>query len=254
MRMRELEKASGVSRETIRFYIREGLLPEPDRTHRNSATYTADHVARLLTIRRLRDERFLPLSVIRSLFDGDQTGWLEPQMLPEIDHLLRARLDSEGEWVDAARFIAENDGDPDHLADNITAGIINPAADGRISPRDQRILRLLIDAAKIGFTRERGYMDAGMGRIAAVMHSLAELEVKDFFAYVAPHVGELEAADMAERGIGILNQLMAEFFTREILALLSERRRTANDNLATMEARTQAKTVAETLGTKSLPE
>jgi DNA-binding transcriptional MerR regulator len=235
MRMRDLEKASGVSRETIRFYIREGLLPEPDRTHRNSATYSDDHLARLLTIRRLRDERFLPLSVIRSLFEGDQTGWLEPQMLPEIDHLLRARLDSEGDWVDAVRFVTENDGDPDHLADSITSGVITPTPDGRISPRDQRILRLLMDASKVGFTRERGYMDAGMGRIAAVMHSLAEMEVKDFFTYVAPHVGELEAADMAERGIGILNQLMAEFFTREVLELLTERRRTANDNLAVAE-------------------
>ena len=235
MRMRDLEKASGVSRETIRFYIREGLLPEPDRTHRNSATYTDDHLARLVTIRRLRDERFLPLSVIRSLLEGDQTGWLEPQMLPEIDHLLRARFDSEGEWLSAAAFLAENEGDPDHLADTITAGVIIPAADGGISPRDQRILRLLMDATKIGFTRERGYMDRGMGRIAAVMHSLAEMEVKDFFANVAPHVGELEAADMAERGIGILNQLMAEFFTREVLELLTERRRTANDNLAVAE-------------------
>lgn len=240
MRMRDLEKASGVSRETIRFYIREGLLPEPDRTHRNSATYTDDHLARLLTIRRLRDERFLPLSVIRSLFEGDQTGWLEPQMLPEIDHLLRARLDSEGEWVSAAQFLAENGGDPDHLADSVTAGVITPAPDGRISPRDQRILRLLMDASKVGFTRERGYMDSGMGRIAAVMHSLAEMEVKDFFAYVAPHVGELEAADMAERGIGILNQLMAEFFTREVLALLSERRRIANDNRAAADAEKSA--------------
>jgi DNA-binding transcriptional MerR regulator len=236
MRMRDLEKASGVSRETIRFYIREGLLPEPDRTHRNSATYSDDHLARLLTIRRLRDERFLPLSVIRSLFDGDQTGWLEPEMLPEIDHLLRARLDSEGEWISATAFFAENGGDPDHLADTITSGVITPNTDGLISPRDQRILRLLLDAAKIGFTRERGYMDSGIGRLAAMMHSVAELEVKDFFTYVAPHVGELEAADMAERGIGILNQLMAEFFTREVLALLSERRRTANDNRISAES------------------
>lgn len=230
MRMRELEKASGVSRETIRFYIREGLLPEPDRTHRNSATYSEDHLARLVTIRRLRDERFLPLSVIRSLFQGDQAGWLEPDMLPEIDHLLRARFDSEGEWLSGADFLADNEGDPDHLADMVTAGVIGPAPDGRISPRDQRILRLLIDARKVGFTRERGYMDAGMGRIAAVMDSLAEMAVKDFFANVAPHVGELEAADMAERGIGILNQLMGEFFTRQVLELLSERRRIANDN------------------------
>lgn len=71
-----------------------------------------------------------------------------------------------------------------------------------------------------------------MGRLADFMHSFAEVEVRDFFANVAPHVSELEAADMAERGIGILNQLMAEFFTREVLRLLSERRRIANDNRA----------------------
>lgn len=230
MRMRDLEKASGVSRETIRFYIREGLLPEPDRTHRNSATYNDEHLARLLTIRRLKDERFLPLSVIRSLFAGESPEWLEPQMLPEIDHLLRARLDAEGERVDAVDFVVSNGGDPDHLADTIAAGIVVPAPDGSISPRDQRILRLLIDGMTVGFTRERGYTGPEMGRIADVMHSLAELELKDFFANVAPHVGELEAADMAERGIGIINQLMAELFTREVLALLTERRRIANDN------------------------
>ncbi|WP_199553405.1 MerR family transcriptional regulator [Sandaracinobacteroides hominis] len=228
--MRDLEKAAGVSRETIRFYIREGLLPEPERTHRNSATYTEEHLARLLTIRRLKDERFLPLSVIRALFSGQQAGWLEPQMLPEIDHLLRDRLDAEGERVDAAQFVVDNGGEPDHLADTIAAGLIAPATDGTISPRDQRILRLLIDGGHIGFTRERGYGGEGYGRLADIMHSLAEIEVREFFARVAPHVGELEAADMAERGIGLLNQLMAELFTREVLALLSERRRTANDN------------------------
>lgn len=232
MRMRELEKASGVSRETIRFYLREGLLPEPERSHRNSATYTDEHLARLITIRRLKDERFLPLSVIRSLFAGEGTAWLEPQMLPEIDHLLRARLDAEGERADASTFVAASGGTDDHLADIVAAGVVVPAADGTISPRDQRILRLVLDGEKLGFNRERGYFSTDFGRLADVMHSLAELEVKGFFARVAPHVGELEAADMAERGIGILNQLMGELFTREILALLSERRSVANDNRA----------------------
>jgi len=230
MRMRDLEKASGVSRETIRFYIREGLLPEPVRSHRNSATYTDEHLARILTIRRLKDERFLPLSVIRSLFAGEEPDWLEPQMLPEIDHMLRTRLDADGDRVNAMEFCLQLGGDPDHLADTVAAGVVQVAPDGTISPRDARIMRLLIDGMKIGFTRERGYAGQGYGRLADVMHSLAEMEVKDFFARVAPHVGELEAADMAERGIGILNQLMAELFTREVLAMLGERRRIANDN------------------------
>ena len=232
MRMRELELASGVSRETIRFYIREGLLPEPARTHRNSATYSDEHLARLMTIRRLKDERFLPLSVIRALFAGQSQAWLEPDMLPEMDHLLRARLDAGGDRVDARTLVESNGGGFDGVADMAAAGLIQLGADGSISQRDARILRLLMDAARIGFSRERGYGGAGYGRLADVMHGLAELEVKDFFARVAPHVGEIEAADMAERGIGILNQLMAELFTREVLQLLSERRRIANDNRA----------------------
>lgn len=242
MRMRDLEKAAGVSRETIRFYIREGLLPEPERTHRNSATYTGEHLARLLTIRRLKDERFLPLSVIRALFSGEQPGWLEPQMLPEFDHLLRERMDAEGERLNAVQFVLDNGGDPEHLPETMAAGLIAPAADGSISPRDQRILRLLISGGHIGFTRERGYGGEGYGRLADIMHSLAEIEVREFFARVAPHVGELEAADMAERGIGLLNQLMAELFTREVLALLSERRRTANDNRSQALASDQDRT------------
>jgi DNA-binding transcriptional MerR regulator len=229
MRMRELEKASGISRETIRFYIREGLLPEPARSHRNSATYTEEHLARLLAIRRLKDERFLPLSVIRTLFTGGG-DWTEPEMLPGIDHLLHMRLDIGGERIDAVAHCEQLGGDPDHLADTIAAGVVKPAPDGTLSPRDQRILRLVIDGAKLGFNRERGYIGDEFGHVADLMHSLAQLEVKGFFARVAPHVGELEAADMAERGISIFNQMMGELFTREVLALLAERRRVANDN------------------------
>ena len=34
MKMKELEARTGVGREAIRFYIREGLLPEPERPKR----------------------------------------------------------------------------------------------------------------------------------------------------------------------------------------------------------------------------
>lgn len=47
MRMRELEARSGVGRETIRCYIREGLLPEPARAARNSASYTLERRRRV---------------------------------------------------------------------------------------------------------------------------------------------------------------------------------------------------------------
>ena len=54
--MRDLERASGVGRETIRYYIGLGLLPEPARPKPNVADYGEEHVSRLLAklgVRRL---------------------------------------------------------------------------------------------------------------------------------------------------------------------------------------------------------
>ena len=47
LKMRDLERATGVGREAIRYYIREGLLPEPERTARNVAWYDESFVVPL---------------------------------------------------------------------------------------------------------------------------------------------------------------------------------------------------------------
>lgn len=225
MRMRDLERASGVGRETIRFYIREGLLPEPLRTARNAALYDDEHLSRLLAIRRLREDRYLPLGVIRVLLDAPpDSGWDSPDILPHVDRLLRARLELTGER-EAARAILADLPDPEgRLAELVEAGVIEVAADGTVSPRDARILRLLQDLARLGFTRERGYEVEGLKRYVSAMRWLAEAQVREFFRLTGPHVGETEAADMAERGLGFLIELMGELFMREVLAGIAARR------------------------------
>jgi len=74
MKMKELEAATGIGRETIRYYIREGLLPEPVRPKRNVAAYGREHVKRLNLIRKLQQERHLPLSVIRTIVTSETGG------------------------------------------------------------------------------------------------------------------------------------------------------------------------------------
>ncbi len=54
MKIGELSKKTGTTVETIRFYEREGLLPEPERTESNYRTYGDSHAQRLLFIRRCR--------------------------------------------------------------------------------------------------------------------------------------------------------------------------------------------------------
>ncbi|MFM9149986.1 MAG: MerR family transcriptional regulator, partial [Solirubrobacterales bacterium] len=57
----ELDDAPGVPAATIKHYLREGLLPEPVKTSRNMAWYRPETVERIALIRRLQEERFMPL-------------------------------------------------------------------------------------------------------------------------------------------------------------------------------------------------
>ena len=54
MRIGELAKLTGCPVETIRYYEREGLLPEPSRSEGNYRQYDAIHVERLSFIRHCR--------------------------------------------------------------------------------------------------------------------------------------------------------------------------------------------------------
>ncbi len=71
LKMRELVERSGVSAGTIRYYLREGLLGDGGdivRTSRNMAYYPPEYVQRIELIKRLQEERFMPLRVIKGRF------------------------------------------------------------------------------------------------------------------------------------------------------------------------------------------
>lgn len=52
MHIGELARAAGVNIQTIRFYEREGLLPEPPRTASGYRSYEQRHLDRIMFIRR----------------------------------------------------------------------------------------------------------------------------------------------------------------------------------------------------------
>ena len=233
MRMRELEKASGVGRETIRYYIREGLLPEPDRASRNSASYTDGHVTRLRAIKRLQEERFLPLAVIRSLLDGEAGDrWLAPAAFPMLDALLAARLEAGGTArVPVARVTAELGSEARTIDEHAATGMISIDADGMMSARDAGILATIKELGDIGFTEELGFNGEQMRFYVDFVEWVTTQEMRLFLQGTAGQVGEAQALDMAERGVSVINDLLSQLRTRALLRKLSERRRVANDNL-----------------------
>lgn len=76
MRMAELSAESGVPVATVKYYLREGLLPPGERTSPNQARYSAAHVQRLRLIKALTEVGGLPLAsvgVVLNAIDGHET-------------------------------------------------------------------------------------------------------------------------------------------------------------------------------------
>ena len=63
----ELAKRSGVPASTIRFYVKEGLLPTPEKVNKKMAYYDEGCIKTIEAIQYLQSKRFFPLSVIRNI-------------------------------------------------------------------------------------------------------------------------------------------------------------------------------------------
>ncbi|NBH07914.1 MerR family transcriptional regulator, partial [Amycolatopsis sp. SID8362] len=64
MRMAELSAETGVPVATVKYYLREGLLPAGRRVGPNQAQYTPEHVKRLRLVCALREIGGLSLAEV----------------------------------------------------------------------------------------------------------------------------------------------------------------------------------------------
>ena len=74
MKISEIAAAAGVSKQTVHFYLREGLLSPPVRKSRNMAYYDSWHIDEIRLIKELQEKRYLPLAVIKMVLDSRRLG------------------------------------------------------------------------------------------------------------------------------------------------------------------------------------
>jgi DNA-binding transcriptional MerR regulator len=96
MRLAELSERSGVSTATIKYYLREGLLPPGRQINATTAEYDEEHLRRLRLVRAMVQVGRLPVATVREVLrhvDDDSLGrslrlgaalWALPQV-PEPD-------------------------------------------------------------------------------------------------------------------------------------------------------------------------
>ncbi|MFE9422068.1 MerR family transcriptional regulator [Kitasatospora sp. NPDC006697] len=110
MRIGELSKRTGVPVPTIKYYLREGLLPAGELTSHNQAQYTEEHLRRLRLIRAMTEAGKLSVAAAREVLqavDAPETtlhealGTAQRAVTPQVAPAATAH------WVQAERQVEE---------------------------------------------------------------------------------------------------------------------------------------------------
>ena len=119
--MPDLERETGLTPRTIRYYIKEGLLPGA-KGRGVGATYGPAHLLRLKAISLLKEEH-LPLEEIRKRLDGMRDGelaaMLEVKTAPPEDRWRRVRLHDDVELHVRERGGRDRDYELEKVVDTI---------------------------------------------------------------------------------------------------------------------------------------
>ena len=161
MKISDLVKRTQVSKQTIHYYVREGLVPRPPKFAKNLANYNESYVERIRLIKELQDHHFLPLSLIKRVLKYQkgtperkpllqvQTNYFRP-----VDQLLPADVIGEQDFRKNTGLSRK------WLARLEEWGVITPETreDRKVYCQDDVILgRLVVDMGRIGLGPKDGF-------------------------------------------------------------------------------------------------
>ena len=226
LKMSELAERSGVSAGTIKHYLREGLLGGADeivRTSRNMAYYPPGFVERIRLIKRLQEERFMPLRLIKGVMEGDPS---RAAALVELEDriLERATAQREGARVSAAEVRRRYDV-PQNVLDRLAElEVLTPTSRG-YDADDVKIIEAISRFRAGGYDERLGFTVFDTLRYREALAPLVREEVRTLLERLAGEVSVDRAAQIIASGAEPLRELVGAMHSKMLLAELRGQRR-----------------------------
>jgi DNA-binding transcriptional MerR regulator len=225
LKMSELAERSGVSAGTIKHYLREGLLGEGDeivRTSRNMAYYPPDYVDRIQLIKRLQEDRFMPLRVIRGMMGSEPD---RARALIELEDRIieRAVEQREGERMSAAEARRRYE-IPRNVLDRLAElGVLTPTSRG-YDADDVKIIEAVSRFRAGGYDEQLGFTVFDTLRYRDALEPLVAEEVRILLERLAGEVEVERALEIIAAGAEPLRDLIGAMHSKLLLAELSRHR------------------------------
>jgi DNA-binding transcriptional MerR regulator len=221
----ELAERSGVSAATIKHYLREGLLgseQEVVRTSRNMAYYPVEFVERVRLIKRLQEQRFMPLRVIRNVIaeDPDRAN----RLIELEDRILeRAIAARESGRVSRAK-VRDTYGLPQNVLGRLEElGVLTPGGRG-YDADDVAIIEAISRFREGGYEQAIGFTVYDTLRYREALEPLVEEEVRVLLDRLAGRVEVDRAVEIISSGTEPLRELIGAMHSKLLLAALRRQR------------------------------
>ncbi len=217
MGIAELARRAATSKETIHFYVREGLLRKPKKCSQSDGVYDEGHLEQLKLIKRLRTESYLPLHAIKRVLQEGHLGVSVHQL-----DLAADLLGYSGKEVGSLsrKEVAQRTQLPEERISRYEeAGILRPVRVGRRSRfgfEDLRVARI-IRRAELESGPEG--QDLVLERFRIVEKHVSELvqaELSHFFDRVLSAGKPGQALEMLQGGRGTVGSYLAVSRTRRL--------------------------------------
>ena len=238
MKISELVKRTGVPKETIHFYIREGLLRKPRKSGVNAADYNERYVDQILLIKDLRDNYYLPIAEIKKVIKDFKRQSPSNQAISQFhskyfraaDRLLTREIVGRDAFKQATGLGRK------WIARTIEWGLITPRKqNGKeiFSYDDVAIGKLMVDMERIGFGAKHGHDPEDLRYISDFVR---EYLVKAFKKYYQNNLEKLTSEDSAQKSsqfhelISLLFYHLYRKFTREAAQRLLNSEQIADGN------------------------
>ncbi len=223
LKMSELAERSGVSAGTIKHYLREGLLPEPVRTSRNMAWYPPEYVDRLRLIKRLQEQRFMPLKAIRRVLEEEDPERISA--LVEVEDRILERAVRAGETGRVSRAeVKRRYALPDVVLDRLAElEVLTPNGRG-YDAYDVQIIEAIARFRAGGYDERLGFTVYETLRYREALQSLVEEEVRTLLDRLAGEVDVERAAEIIASGAQPLRDLIGAMHSKLLLEELRRHR------------------------------
>jgi DNA-binding transcriptional MerR regulator len=228
LKMSELAERSGVSTGTIKHYLREGLLGDGDdivRTSRNMAYYPPAYVERVRLIKRLQEDRFMPLKVIRGVIDANP-GRAAALVELEDRILERAIAEREGGRVSVDEVRRRYDIPANVLVRLAALGVLTPAARG-YDADDVAIIEAISRLRAGGYDEQLGFTVFDTLRYRDALQPLVAEEVRVLLDRLAGEVDAERAVEIIGAGVQPMRELIGAMHSKLLLAELRRARSSA---------------------------